>query len=416
MPDTTSHNFDDAPGDLDEVSPPAGFTVIRPIGRGGMASVFLARDDGLKRLVALKVLDRVLAQDEVSSRRFEREAHAAARISHTNVSHIYGIGHLDNGVPYIAMEYIEGRNLADIAESSGSFDMEFVLKCLTQLANALAASHEQNVIHRDVKPANILVEDGTGRVVLTDFGIAGIRETSSEAVTRLTKMGERLGDPRYMSPEQHRGESATVQTDVYGFGVVAYELLIDSDPFALDSNQDITGAHLRREPLDLHTARPDVAPPLADMLRRCLSKRPEHRPDIYQVIRVLNSGGDEDVAESSTSDNAISQFVHELKRRKVYQTAAAYLAAMVLILQTLDVILPATPLPDWVFVVIVTGFLSGFPVVLVLAWMYDVRRGKVERTATSDSARHSWKLWLLQGLSLVLGGLLAALLGYWMLA
>jgi serine/threonine protein kinase len=415
MADTPSEYLDDVPGDLDKVPVPKGFAIIRRIGHGSMANVYLARDTELKRLVALKVLGRALAEDEVSSRRFEREAHAAARISHPNVSHIYGIGRLENGVPYISMEYIEGRNLADIAESRGDFDLEFVLECLTQLASALAASHAQNVIHRDVKPANLLVEDGSGRVVLTDFGIAGIRETSSAAVTRLTRLGEQLGDPRYMSPEQHRGEAVTEQTDVYGFGVVAYELLANGDPFGLDSNQDIAMAHLRREPLDLRIVRPDVPAPLADMLRRCLSKRPEHRPDIHQVIRSLHAD-DEDDTVSSAPENAIGLFFHELKRRRVYQSAAAYLAAMVLILQTLDVILPATPLPDWVFVLIVTAFLSGFPVILVLAWVYDVRRGKVERTSTPDAGPRSWRMWLLQGLSLMFAVLLAAALGWWMLA
>lgn len=401
--------------DRETVAAPPGLSIIRPLGRGAMASVYLARDTDLGRLVAIKVLNNALAADSRSRRRFEREAQAAARISHPNVSHVYSVGRLENDVPYICMEYVDGRNLADLIRSEGPLSIEQTLRILTQVADALAASHNQQVIHRDVKPANIIVENGTSRSVLTDFGIAGIRESGGGEVTRLTRAGETLGDPRYMSPEQHRGETATEQTDVYGLGIVAYEMLTRGDPFGRDRNEDAAAAHLRRQPLDLGRMRPDLPQHLAETFRRCLAKKPEHRPGVNAVLNEMRRGDDDAPDGVSEEKSMLAAFVSELRRRRVYQTAVAYLAAMIVILEAADVILPATPVPSWVFPALVTVFLSGFPLVVVLAWLYDIRRGRISRTDDSAAGTTSRSMHLLQISGIAASVILAAVVGWWML-
>ena len=277
---------DQFPG-LEGTNLPSNLEVIRVLGTGSMAHVFLARDKALKRLVAVKVLQKELAVDPVNRKRFIREAQAAARISHPCVTAVYTVGVLSNDIPYIEMEYIESTNLADLLRSQGRLDASVTRKLLQQLSSALAAAHDNRIIHRDVKPANVLIESDTRRVFLTDFGVAGILETGSETATRLTRDGERFGDPAYMSPEQLRGDALTVQTDIYGLGILGYEMLTLHGPFGDSEITNLTAAHLRRPPLDLHLLDPEIPIDLSDTLKRCVSKKPEHRPRAQDTRGIL---------------------------------------------------------------------------------------------------------------------------------
>jgi serine/threonine-protein kinase len=153
------------------------FEVIRLIGAGDVSQVFLARETGLDRLVAIKVLRRALAADDTAARRFDREARSVARISHPHVASVYRVGKVEN-LPYLVMEYIEGRTLADLLDGGTRFDEEETVSALTHIAAALSAAHGQRVLHRDVRPANVMRETRTGRFVLTDFGIAGVMESA----------------------------------------------------------------------------------------------------------------------------------------------------------------------------------------------------------------------------------------------
>jgi serine/threonine protein kinase len=403
--------------------------LLRPLGHGAVAHVYLAGETALERLVAVKVLRPELAADEVVRRRFAREARAAARIAHHNVVIVHRVGTLEDGLPFLVMEYVEGRTLEDVLSAGGPVVPERARELLAQVAAALAAAHEKRIIHRDVRPGNILIEDATGRAVLTDFGIAGIKETGSEVVTRLTRASEVLGDPRYASPEQLLGEPITDETDLYSFGVVGYELLTGSGPYAAQSAREMIAAHLKGTPRPLREGRPDLPVELARLLERCLAKKPEHRPQAREVLAALeamDAGGARSTATGAAAAAAeheppffpaLSSFLAELKRRRVYRAAVTYLAAAFVVLQGADIVFPALAVPGWIFPVLVSATLAGFPVVIVLTWIFDLNRGGIERTPDAGELlpgeRIARRVFL--GIGVLVTVLLTALAAWWLL-
>lgn len=265
------------------------FVLVRRIGAGGMGIVFLARDPALKRLVAVKVMapDRV---DTEARARFQREAEAVAKISHPNVVSIYSVGELANGVPYLVMQYVEGRSVADRLVSEGPLDVAEAKAVIGQVASALAAAHAKGVIHRDVKAANILWDDAAGRALVSDFGIAALLERESEDnPMALTQTGAVVGTPKYMSPEQLLAERVNEKTDVYSLGLFAYDLLAREGPFLASSspNQMIV-AHLRDAPRPLSSLRADIDPAFEALIASCLEKDPHARPAADDVARRLH--------------------------------------------------------------------------------------------------------------------------------
>lgn len=362
---------------------PPEYALIRLLGTGAMAHVFLARQTALKRLVAIKVLRSELAADPVGRKRFIREAQAAARIEHPSVTSIFRIGSLENEVPFLEMQYIDGVNLADHLQAFGPLDAQATRSILEQLAAALAAAHECHVIHRNLEPANVLIESETGRVFLSDFGIAGILESGSEIVTKLTREGDRLGSPKYMSPEQIRGETLLPQSDVYGLGLLGYEMLTLHGPFGASEIADVASAHIRRPPIDLHEANPEIPAHLSDQLKRCVSKKPEHRPTAASLASSLVGpigSAATDAQEDTEIRDALETFLGELKKRKVYRSALAYATVVFVLLQVADLILPALGSPPWVYRTTVIVSLAAFPAALALAWVFDLRDGRLIRT------------------------------------
>ncbi len=398
---------------------PPNLAPIRLLGHGSMATVFLARNRSLKRLVAVKFLRPELSRDATSRRRFEREAQAAARLSHDGVTRVYSVGRLRNGEPFIEMEHIDGNNLADTLRRQGPLEVGKAAALLTQIASALAAAHDESIVHRDVKPANILIDNKTGRAVLTDFGVAAILETGTETITQLTRENERIGNPRYMSPEQLRGEVLTGQSDVYSLGVVAYELLTGKGPFDDPEIRDVAGAHLRRPPPDLKQMRLDIPQTLSDTLKKCLAKKPEHRPLARDLTAVFEDPHD-DVADAKQPAGPITGFLYELKQRKVYQTAVAYAAVTFLILQVADLLLQPWPDLDVLYQLIVVACLAGFPFAIVLAWIFDLRKGRLVRTDDAQSAflgnatRAQRSVLMLTGLGLTVALVLSV--AWWLLS
>ncbi len=381
--------------------------MIRLLGRGSVASVYLAREQALERPVAVKVLSPDPARDEKVRRRFEREARSAARINHSNVTSVYQVGRLSTDVPYFVMEYVEGRNLEDVLEAEGPMGEDDARATLAGIAAALSAAHAQEIIHRDVKPANVLRDKQTGQIVLTDFGVAAIRDTGQDdSTSKLTMQGEVLGDMRYVSPEHLMGEPLTELADVYSLGVLGYELLTLRSPYESSSNADLAAAHLKRAPVPLETLRPDISSGLADLLVRCLAKRPEHRPEAADVARLLLE--DEDAEEGSEPKTALEGFFAELKRRHVYKVAVAYLAVAFFALEGVNMLLEPFDSPAWVDVALPIAVVAGFPIVLILAWVYDVRAGRITRTedlrdATSGPGLKQRRLLQAFGLVLSLG-------------
>jgi serine/threonine-protein kinase len=266
------------------------YVLLRPVGKGGMGAVYLAREPELSRLVAVKVLASELAKDETSRARFIREAQAAASIAHPNVIAIHSIGALDDGTPYFVMQYATGESIAARLEREGPVTSAEATRMIGELASALAAAHTRGIVHRDVKPANVLYDQETGRVLITDFGIAAVRAMPGTAtIPQLTGTGVMLGTPRYMSPEQLTAEPANDRTDVYGLGLVAYELLTGSGPFEVTSPMQLMAAHLRDTPRRLSERRPDVDPHLEELVLACLAKDPAARPSAADIVRRLGA-------------------------------------------------------------------------------------------------------------------------------
>ena len=257
----------------------AGYTIVRPISSGGMGEVFLAREDRLGRDVAIKLLPTSIFQNQELVRRFRYEARAASAVSHPNVAHVYGMGESE-GLSFIAMEFVDGRTLREMLASQ-SVPLNEAFEIVSQVAAAIAAAHARGIVHRDIKPENIIIRrDGLVKVV--DFGLAKLTSESSssqtiekgESLTKLncTEPGLLMGTMKYMSPEQVRGQEIDSRTDIWSWGVICYEILTGSQPFAGATKSDVIAEVLKSEPLLLRDDNHNLPQPLKSFLRKALSK------------------------------------------------------------------------------------------------------------------------------------------------
>jgi serine/threonine-protein kinase len=249
------------------------FYVLRRLGRGAMAEVYLAQQVSLERQVALKVLNADLALDPNYVRRFHHEARAAAALVHGCIVQIYEVGE-ENGVHFIAQEYVPGRNLGEIIRSSGSLAPSLTLDIMRQVTSALHKASSQGIVHRDVKPENIMVSAGTGEVKVTDFGLARVQ---GDGRANLTQIGVTMGTPLYMSPEQIEGRELDSRSDIYSLGVTAYHMLAGQPPFSGDSPLAVALQHLNQPPAPLASRRPGLPPPLVHVVERMIAKKPADR-------------------------------------------------------------------------------------------------------------------------------------------
>jgi len=317
--------------------------VIRLLGTGRMAEVFLARQVSLDRLVAVKVLSRRIPRDGSARARFDREAKAAAALETPYAVAVYRSGHLGDGVPFLVMKYVRGGTLEDRLEAEGPLPESEARQILASVADALTEAHERDFVHRDVRAANVLCDREAGRVLLSDFGLAGIRPESQDADARITRTGEIIGTPGYLSPEQLKGEPATEATDVFALGQMGYEILTGEGPFAGKSQRETIMRSLREPPTPLQALKPGVDPQLAELLERCLAKAPEKRPSAAFVAKVLRGEGTKDQANSGGGETPGETNVLEtlLKRRlpqTVVVTGAVGLGALYFIAMLADVL------------------------------------------------------------------------------
>ena len=246
------------------------YDLIERIGSGGMAVVWRARDTTLDRDVAVKLLHAHLADDAAVAERFRRESLFAARLAHPNVVTVYDSG-TDDGTPYIVMELVAGRTLAEVLRTDGPLPVARAVRIARGAAGALAHAHEQGLVHRDVKPGNILLTED-GEVHVSDFGISKSLEE-----TALTQIGSVMGTAAYISPEQAAGREATPVSDVYALGCVLYECLAGTPPFRGDSPAAVAVQHANAPPPPVTTRRPDVPRALEAALVRALAKDPSQR-------------------------------------------------------------------------------------------------------------------------------------------
>lgn len=254
------------------------YKIIEYIGGGGMANVYLARDMILERDVAVKVLRLDLANDDELIRRFHREAQSATSLVHPNIVNIYDVGEEDN-IYYIVMEYVDGETLKQYIQNHFPIPIEKVIDITLQITSAISHAHQNNIIHRDIKPQNILI-DKKGNVKITDFGIA-VALTS----TTITQTNSVLGTVHYISPEQARGGVATKKSDIYSLGIVLFELLTGRLPFSGESAVSIALKHLQTETPHPRSWNPSIPQSVENIILKATAKDPFYRYDDIEEFK-----------------------------------------------------------------------------------------------------------------------------------
>jgi hypothetical protein len=292
------------------------FETVRLLGTGGMGAVWLVRDRFLDRLVALKVLLAERADDE-QRERFLREARTSARLEHPNIIDVYRADQTD-GVVWFSMRYINGESLGDRLRDRRTLPATEVLPILREVAWALAYAHARGVVHRDIKPDNILLDRDSGRAVITDFGIA--RDT---AASSLTQHGNVLGSVHYMSPEQATGEELDGRSDIYAVGCVAYHALVGTPPFD-GTAQSVLVAHVTKPLPSLADAAPHLAPSVVEVVERCLAKDPRQRYATADELSIALEAAIRDAEQSARAqaDAAPGAVLSEADAMAVWQRAA----------------------------------------------------------------------------------------------
>ena len=268
------------------------YELEQKIGEGGMARVYRGRDLRLNRRIAVKVLHSHYASDPGFLQRFHHEAQAAANLRHPNIVDVYDVG-LDGDVHYIVMEYVDGSDLKALLARGGPLPIDQAVAIAEAVASGLSAAHRVGLVHRDIKPQNIIVGPG-GQVKITDFGIA-----KSALSTAMTETGVTFGTADYISPEQARGQPATPRSDIYSLGVTLYEMLTGRLPFSGESSIAVAMQHVGEEPPPLRMLNPRIPPALEALTLRAMSKDPDARPATAQeFVRLLSSW--RDVGEQAT--------------------------------------------------------------------------------------------------------------------
>ncbi|MEO8560638.1 MAG: serine/threonine-protein kinase [bacterium] len=343
------------------------YSIESELGGGGMSRVFLAEETALGRRVVVKVLPRELVGG-VNVDRFRREIMLAAKLQHPHIVTLLSTGEV-GGVPYYTMPYEEGRSLRQHLRERGPLPIGETVGLLGDVAKALAYAHDHGVIHRDIKPDNVLMCGGAA--IVTDFGIAKAVSDSKDVKPHplsetLTQIGMSIGTPTYMAPEQAAADpDVDHRADIYSFGCLAYEMLSGRPPFSDMSPRKLLAAHLSTPPEPILAHRPDTPPALASLVMRCLAKEPSDRPQrANELARVLEivSAGEERSARSQSSDATLG-------RRLVLGFGALVVVA---ILARASII--ALGLPEWV--------LPAMLVVAVVAIVIVIGRPRVARAVT----------------------------------
>lgn len=272
------------------------YEIVKSIGEGGMANVYLANDKILDRKVAIKVLRGDLSADEKFVRRFQREALSVSNLSHPNIVEVYDVGEED-GQYYIVMEYIEGKTLKQLLNKRESLTLTEVIDIMTQLTDGIAHAHESYIIHRDIKPQNIMIEDD-GKIKITDFGIA-----MALNATQITQTNSVMGSVHYLPPEQASGKGATIKGDIYSLGILMYELLTGTVPFKGDNAVEIALKHMKDKIPSVRKQNPAIPQSVENIILKAAAKNPRNR---YETAREMHEDLVTCLSEEHANDKKIT--------------------------------------------------------------------------------------------------------------
>lgn len=316
------------------------------IGRGGMGAVYRGTDTRLRRPVALKLLLESAAQDRDALARFEREARLVGSINHPNIAQVYRVGSIGS-IPYYAMEYLEGRSLQQILAQEGRLSGRSCVKVMIQAAQGLKAAADHGIIHRDIKPGNLVVTT-QGVVKLVDFGLAKAFDEDSYQ----TRTGTVMGTPRYMAPEQGRGEAVDQRADIYSLGASFYHMVAGAAPFEADTAVNMLLQHATAPVTPIPEKNPNVPPRLCNLIYACLEKSPEDRPPDYDSLiaelEAIHHGGPSALGEHTRvlekpASAATTPTTGSTSQARLYQLAAAGLAALLLLVITVSLLARGGP-------------------------------------------------------------------------
>ena len=299
------------------------YQIIKSIGEGGMANVYLAYDTILDRNVAVKLLRGDLASDEKFVRRFQREALSASSLNHPNIVEVYDVGE-DNGNYYIVMEYIEGKHLKELIKKRGKLTTSEVVDIMLQITDGMSVAHDSYIIHRDIKPQNIMILEN-GIVKITDFGIA-----MAMNATQLTQTNSVMGSVHYIPPEQASGKGATLQSDIYSMGIVMYELLTGKLPFRGENAVEIALKHLKEPVPNIKDELPNLPNSIENIILKATAKNPKNRyNDAREMHEDLKTCLDDSRArekiiefkypENNFDDTKISKMLKDVPKKEVVE-------------------------------------------------------------------------------------------------
>src|SRR5262245_8521932 len=365
------------------------YKISKRIGTGGMGEVYLATDVVACRKAALKLLPIRFTGDPEHLKRFQQEAHAVVGLNHPNILTVYEIGE-DHAIHYIASELIEGETLRQRL-MRGRMQLSEAVDIAIQVASALAAAHQAGIVHRDIKPENIMLRPD-GYVKVLDFGIAKLAEQEvpitiprDEALFLVeTNLGSVLGTVRYMSPEQACGVPVDKGTDIWSLGIVLYEMVTGHAPFTGETPREVMSLILEKEPPPLtryvaHTP-VELKQIISKALRKDRGQRYHNARELLETLKDLRRKLD---FESFLKGG----FFEELKRRKVYRVAAAYIIAAAGIIQLASAAFPAWDLPNWALRLVIVLLLIGFPLALILGWAFDLTAQGIRVTPSAHRRR-----------------------------
>jgi tetratricopeptide (TPR) repeat protein/tRNA A-37 threonylcarbamoyl transferase component Bud32/TolB-like protein len=353
------------------------YTIERELGGGGMARVFVADELRLRRKVVVKVLSPDLAQG-LSAERFEREIQVAASLQQANIVPVLSTGET-GGLPFYTMPYVDGESLRSRLRDGGPLSIGQAVSVLRDVARALAYAHDRGIVHRDIKPDNVLLSGATA--VVTDFGIAkaiAASRTDSDGGATLTQLGTSIGTPAYISPEQAAGDpEIDHRADIYSFGCMAYELLAGRPPFVNRTPQRLMAAHMSEKPQPVIELRPDAPPSLTALVMRCLEKDAVSRPQSAAEVLAALEG-------APTSDPGATAMPSILLggRGMLKKALAVYAAAFVVVAVVAKAAIVGIGLPDWVFPGALVVMALGLPVILFTGYTQYVARRAAAATPT----------------------------------